>query len=364
MEKLKYMDPDYINNKYKEITKRFERSRKELIKNLPHTTNELETLENTETDFMLHTINIIKEYNKIKNEEPLPQNKGKKRGISGIIISGGERFVDVNQRYQDAVCSILGDPRPPDPPLKKMKKTEKAALDNINSYQILICEYCSAERFIDHDESLLVCPNCAITEYYELNTIDRHPYGTEIEATPFSYKRMSHFNDWLNRFQGKEKSFVPIEILAKLNEEVKKTNDSVNTLTHEMIRKHLKRLDTEQSKLYGKGRKIKYSKYYEFSAQIVHLLGGPAPPEMSPMQEETFRTMFRQIQEPFERHKPSGRKNFLSYSYVLYKFSELKGWNRLKKCFTLLKSDNNMKVQDKVWKGICSSLDWSFHETV
>ena len=50
----------------------------------------------------------------------------------------------------------------------------------------------------------------------------------------------------------------------------------------------------------------------------------PAP-KLSPYLEDKLKLMFSEIQEPFEKHCPPTRKNFLSYSYVLYKFCELLG---------------------------------------
>ena len=41
--------------------------------------------------------------------------------------------------------------------------------------------------------------------------------------------------------------------------------------------------------------------------------------------EETLRIMFKDIQKPFDDNCPTERKNFLSYSYVLYKPCELLG---------------------------------------
>ena len=55
------------------------------------------------------------------------------------------------------------------------------------------------------------------------------------------------------------------------------------------------------------------------------MLSGISPPTMTPHLEEQLRNMFRDIQEPFEKHKPKGRSNFLSYGYCLYKFCELLG---------------------------------------
>jgi hypothetical protein len=74
--------------------------------------------------------------------------------------------------------------------------------------------------------------------------------------------------------------------------------------------------------------------------------------------------MFNQVQAPFERHCPADRKNFLSYSYVLYKFCELLSEDEYLPCFPLLKSKEKLYKQDQIWKNICSDLKWEYIPTV
>ncbi len=74
--------------------------------------------------------------------------------------------------------------------------------------------------------------------------------------------------------------------------------------------------------------------------------------------------MFSEIQEPFEKHCPTTRKNFLSYSYVLYKFCELLGEDSLKQHFPLLKSAEKLYAQDSIWKNICKELGWEFIRSI
>lgn len=74
--------------------------------------------------------------------------------------------------------------------------------------------------------------------------------------------------------------------------------------------------------------------------------------------------MFRDVQEPFNIHCPESRKNFLSYSYVLYKFCELLGEDDFLPCFPLLKSKEKLYQQDVIWKKICNELKWEFISTV
>ena len=80
--------------------------------------------------------------------------------------------------------------------------------------------------------------------------------------------------------------------------------------------------------------------------------------------EEKLRKMFDIIQVPFNTHCPKERKNFLSYSYVIYKFCELLGEDDFLPCFPLLKSKEKLWHQDVIWKNICKELHWEFIQTI
>ena len=72
--------------------------------------------------------------------------------------------------------------------------------------------------------------------------------------------------------------------------------------------------------------------------------------------------MFEMIQEPWEMFKPKGRKNFISYPYILYKFCELLELEYLLDYFPMLDFPN-LAIPDKVWKQICGYLKWEFYPT-
>ena len=80
--------------------------------------------------------------------------------------------------------------------------------------------------------------------------------------------------------------------------------------------------------------------------------------------EERLRIMFKDIQAPFKKHCPPERKNFLSYSYVLYKFCELLGEDEYLQYFPLLKSKEKLYNQDVLFKKICEELRWEFIPTI
>lgn len=85
---------------------------------------------------------------------------------------------------------------------------------------------------------------------------------------------------------------------------------------------------------------------------------------MSQELEETLRMMFKDIQKPFDDNCPTERKNFLSYSYVLYKMCELLGEDEYLQYFPLLKSKEKLYQQDVIWRLITQQLRWEFIPTV
>ena len=74
--------------------------------------------------------------------------------------------------------------------------------------------------------------------------------------------------------------------------------------------------------------------------------------------------MFKEIQNPFQKHCPKHRKNFLSYSYVIHKFIQLLGIDEYLIYFPLLKSREKLYQQDKIWKEICNDLDWQYINSI
>ena len=101
-------------------------------------------------------------------------------------------------------------------------------------------------------------------------------------------------------------------------------------------------------------------KYYENSMLIICLLTGNKPPRLTPHEESMLKSMFLSIQTVWDLHCPETRKNFLSYSFTIYKMMELLGMNQYLKHFSLLKSREKNQRMDAIWRNICRSLDWEY----
>jgi hypothetical protein len=216
-----------------------------------------------------------------------------------------------------------------------------------------ICKLCSRSTLrIDYIQSASICTSCGSTEYIQIQELSyKEEQETSEKVIVYSYKRDNHFNEWLLQFQAQEKTNIPDEVIIQLRSEFKK--QKIKTLS-----------EITQSKVRTLLKKLKMNKYYEHVPYITNILNGVDPPKMSQELEDKLRQLFREIQLPFIRHCPVNRTNFLSYSYVLYKFCELLGEDDFLGCFPLLKSKEKLHQQDMIWKNICKDLRWEYIPTI
>ena len=280
---------------------------------------------------LLSCVPVIREYT-AENEVSVSKERVANLDISRV---GGVRRKEIYNKYLKEVEDIHEDPvKPPD-------------------IQMTPCRNCGiwGSKYMDDAESSEVCTSCGITEYILGDEVGFKEEQEMDKTVIYSYKRENHFNEWISQFQAKETTSVPEEVITNLRSEFKKQKiKDLSEITHEKVKGLLKKLN--------------YSKYYEHVAYISTILNGVTPPTMPQALEEKLRLMFHAIQAPFERHKPASRKNFLSYSYVLFKMCELLGEDDYLPCFPLLKSKEKLYIQDQIWEKICKELQWQAIRTV
>ena len=214
------------------------------------------------------------------------------------------------------------------------------------------CKGCGAmySRIFDDVQSEEACSKCGTIEYVLCNELGFKEEQEMEKNVVYSYKRENHFNEWISQFQAKESTSVPEIVVEQLRVEFKKQKiKDLSEITHEKVKTLLKKLN--------------WAKYYEHVPYISTILNGIQPPTMPQALEDKLRLMFHKIQAPFEKHKPANRKNFLSYSYVLYKLCELLGEDDYLACFPLLKSREKLYIQDQIWEKMCNELHWEFIRT-
>lgn len=214
-----------------------------------------------------------------------------------------------------------------------------------------VCDKCNSEMIICLNEATITCSTCGYQDALLVDT-DKPSYkDPPREACYYAYKKINHFNEWLAQFQAKESTEIPEDVYDAILFQLKR----------EQITEMSKLKPTKMREIL---RNMKCSKYYEHIPHIINRLNGQNAPFMSREDEERLRHMFREIQPSFKKHCPKGRRNFLSYSYVLYKFCELLEMDEYLACFPLLKNRDKLYLQDKTWELICKDQRWHFLRTV
>ncbi len=213
------------------------------------------------------------------------------------------------------------------------------------------CEMCGTEMIICMNDASMTCRSCGNQSFILIDS-DKPSYkDPPRELSYYAYKKINHFNEWLAQFQAKESTEIPAEIYDQILVQLKKERiTNFATLKRTKLREIL--------------RNMGETKYYEHIPHIINRLSGQNAPFMSREDEERLRHMFREIQPAFKKHIPKGRRNFLSYGYILYKFCELLEMDEHLACFPLLKNRDKLYIQDQAWKGICQDMKWQYIRTV
>lgn len=213
------------------------------------------------------------------------------------------------------------------------------------------CPVCENEMHFSQNEAMLGCRECGYQDFILIDSEKPSYKDPPREISYFAYKKINHLNEWLAQFQAKETTEIPADIFEQIQSELRKER-IIDTLK------------LKPSKLREILKKLKLSKYYEHVAHIMNRLNGVQAPVLSREVEDKLRFMFREIQPSFIKHCPKGRSNFLSYSYVLYKFCQLLELDDFLPCFPLLKSREKLYMQDKIWQCICDDMGWEFIKSI
>ena len=211
------------------------------------------------------------------------------------------------------------------------------------------CAVCESEMLVN--ETFLDCPECGHRDYILVDSEKPSYKDPPREMSYYAYKKINHLNEWLAQFQAKETTEISNAVLDQIRTELRK--ERITDMSK-----------LKPSKLKEVIKKMKLSRCYDHVAHILNRLNGISAPALSREIEDKLRYMFKEIQFSFVKHCPKKRSNFLSYSYVLYKFCELLELDDYLPCFPLLKSREKLYMQDKIWQKICEDMGWEFIRTV
>jgi hypothetical protein len=341
---IKYNNSGIIDDKYyNELWNSNIRIKEDIIKlkdqiKLINNTNEIEYYENTSSILFNYYDMIDKE--SYHNNSTINNIKFKNKSIiDSFNLNVNKINEEENENDTEKIIekSSLVD--------EYLAITNNNHIKKINYDSREICKKCFNNLISLQQDAIMICNNCGYQEPLLVEQNRPILKQNTKDTYHFSYKRINHFREWCNQVQGKESTDIPNEVFEKILNEIKKEkiHDTKN-ITYNKMREILKRL--------------RINKYYEHINYIINRINGIPTPQFSAELEEKLCSMFRDIQAPFLKHCPKDRKNFLSYSYVLYKFFQILGLNEYLKFFPLLKSREKLYAQDQIWKKICEELNY------
>ena len=189
-------------------------------------------------------------------------------------------------------------------------ESEFIAEDEQETFENDECPFCETDRELYQNEGKLVCPKCFYVDFILIDSDKPSYIDAPKEMTNFAYKRRNHFIEVLSQYQGRETTEIPEDVYFEILNELKKNRiTDANDLTNVKLRSILK--------------KIEQNRYYEHIPFIIYQLTGIKPPPITSKVRKRLIEMFNDTQIPFAKYCPVDRRNFLSYSYILYKFFEL-----------------------------------------
>jgi hypothetical protein len=291
--------------------------------------NEIDNLNNMSDtlDYFNNTIDLLSKYYDNENENENDNN-----------------IIDIfNIKKNDDKAQIF---------YKYLKRTNQIDLNyKQKKNKIKICSQCNIDKVLHLQDGLISCVQCGNCDFILVDS-DIPCYKNQIvDNKPNGYKRMNHFSELLNQFQGKESTEIPNEVFEKIIDEINKLRiEDLSTLNNYTIRAILKKLNLNF--------------YYEHIPFIINKLNGIPPPSINRELEDKLRQMFKEVQEPFILYKPKNRKNFLNNNYVFRKLFELLEADHLLSSFPFLKSKEKLYEHDQIWKKICEYNNWQFIESI
>lgn len=190
----------------------------------------------------------------------------------------------------------------------------------------------------------MVCSVCGDVQRHHDPTADEAQHlalGISMRRPQrYAYKRLTHFRMWLDRLEGRDE--VPERTL---------------TLVAPILRAY-KEVTAERVRCVL--RECRDVGHLNSTASIMLHVFGTTPFRLKDSVRADLESMFMDIETAFLQVR-GGRKNMLSYSYVLTRMLELLGVHARFTEIKQLKHPSKVVEADELWQKICGELDFPYH---
>ena len=191
---------------------------------------------------------------------------------------------------------------------------KKYASEKVKRNYIKLCTSCNIEKTFIQSEGFYVCTQCGEVEHVITEVPTHKDAENEKPRTP--YKKQTHLAETLNQFQAKESTEIPDKVYNGIVNELKKMKLSPEELSEYKY----SRAKTIIKQIL---KKLRFTTFYEHIPFILSKITNKPAPTISRETEELIKKMFKQTEEPFNKHCPKDRKNYLNYAFFFHKIFEI-----------------------------------------
>lgn len=220
--------------------------------------------------------------------------------------------------------------------LEKLNSNEK--LDITSWQHVRSCNLGYKRNVIKCCDSEVVnqCNNCG-------RSFEPSHYVCEWRPPHTPYKRLSYFKECITKIQAKQNVDVSDDVIQRIKNEIKKSNDVYTIITFRHLLK-----------------KLNLNYLYPEAAWLLSVVySNDLIPNFSTGIESIFYSYFHKICIIWNEVKPVNRKTMLPYKYLFRKIIELEQFGD-KSVFPLPSNIDKIVEYDGTWKKICLKNNWNF----
>ena len=211
-----------------------------------------------------------------------------------------------------------------------------------------LCIDCNVVKTIDYERSTLVCTKCGLCEYYPVYVVS-YNHTMQPLRRKCIYKRSDNFKVILNQFFYGGNRVVPDDIMETIRGEI---HDETNILYPYEIPLTIPILEC----ILKRNELVMYKDSIYF---IYFKLSGGSFPCITTKECNTILTVFNVVSSIYDKYRPSDRKSFLNYSFVLKKLLIMLGKVEYAKYIPQLKTHSKQKELERMWELITNDREWA-----
>ena len=207
-----------------------------------------------------------------------------------------------------------------------------------------LCIDCNVVKMIDYERSTFVCTRCGLCEYYPVYVVS-YNHTMQPLRRKCIYKRSDNFKVILNQFFYGGNRVVPDDIMNTIRDEI---HDETNMLYPYEIPLTIPILECIL-------KRNELAMYKDSIYFIYFKLSGGSFPHITTKEYNTILSVFNVVSSIYDKYRPSDRKSFLNYCFVLKKLLIMLG----KEYIPQLKTHSKQKELERVWELITKDREWA-----